>query len=115
MSHRAEHAGGGAEVRDDGDLGEAVADRAERRARVEAEPAEPQDQHRQADQRHVVAGDDVRLAVGAVLAEARPEQQQRRERAGRADQVDDRRAGEVLHAEVRRSQPPPKIQWLTIG
>ena len=64
------------------------------------------------DERHRVPGDHVRLAVGPVLAAARAEQQQRRERAGRTDQVDHRRAGEVLHPEVDRSQPPPKIQWL---
>ena len=82
------------------DLGEAAVERVERRARVEPEPAEPQDQHAEPEQRHVVTGDRPRLAVGAVLAAARAEQQQRRERAGRADQVDRRRAGEVLHADV---------------
>ena len=81
-------------------LGEAVADRAERRARVEAEPAEPEDEHAEADERHRVPGDRPRLAVGAVLAPARAEQQQRREAAGGADQVDHGRAGEVLHADV---------------
>ena len=47
-----------------------------------------------------MARDRPRLAVGAVLAATRPEEQQRGERAGRADQVDGRRAGEVLHADV---------------
>src|ERR671916_645622 len=49
-------------------------------------------------ERHRVAGDRPRLAAGAVLAPARAEQQQRGERAGGADEVDDRRAGEVLDA-----------------
>src|ERR671918_580800 len=40
------------------------------------------------------------VAVAAVLALARAEQQQRGERAGGADQVDHGGAGEVLHAEV---------------
>ena len=40
------------------------------------------------------------LAVLAVLAAPRAEQQQHRERAGGPDQVDRGRAGEVLHAEV---------------
>ena len=98
--------------------------RAQRRARVEAEPADEQDQDAQADERHGVTRDRPRLAVGAVLALARAEQQQRRERAGRADEVDRGRAGEVLHAgqaEVVRkkppvcSQPPPNTQWAPIG
>ena len=82
------------------DLGEAAVEGAERRARVEAEPAQPQDQHAEPEERHVVAGDGPRLAVSAVLAATRAEQQQRGERAGGADQVDRRRAGEVLHADV---------------
>ena len=72
--------------------------RPERRAGVEAEPAEPEDQHAEAEQRHVVPRDRPRLAVRAVLALARAEQQQRRQRAGGAREVHDRRAGEVLHA-----------------
>ena len=95
-----EHAGGGREVRDHRDLGEAAVERAQAGARVEAEPAEPQDQDAEAEQRHVVAGDRPRLAVGAVLAATRAEQQQHGERAGGADQVDHRRAGEVLHREL---------------
>ena len=96
-----DHARGGREVRDHRDLREAPVERVQAGARVEAEPAEPQDQHAEAEQRHVVARDRPRLAVGAVLAAARAEQQQRGERAGGADQVDHRRAGEVLHAELR--------------
>ena len=100
----ADDAGRRAELRDEHDLGEARAARAERRAAVEAEPAEPQDQHAEADERHRVARDRPRLAVGAVLAAARAEQQQARERARGADQVDDRRAGEVLHAAADLAQ-----------
>jgi hypothetical protein len=45
-----------------------------------------------------VPGDGPRLAFLAVLAAARAEQQQGGERAGGADQMDHRGAGEVLHA-----------------
>jgi hypothetical protein len=51
-----------------------------------------------------VPGDGPRLAVAPVLAPARAEEQQDRKGAGRTDQVDHRRAGEVLHAEAR-AQP----------
>ena len=53
------------------------------------------------EQGHAVPRDRPRLAVVAVLAAPRAQQQQRREAAGRADQVDRRRAGEVLHADDR--------------
>ena len=100
QSDGGEHARGGREVRDHGDLREATVQRVQRRAGVEPEPAEPQDQDAEAEQRHVVPRDRPRLAVLAVLAAARAEQQQRREGAGGADQVDHGRAGEVLHADV---------------
>src|SRR4051794_15765461 len=58
--HRPDPAGGGPRVRAPPPLGEAPADRAQRRPGVEAEPAEPQDDHRQPDQRHRVTRDDVR-------------------------------------------------------
>jgi hypothetical protein len=93
----ADHAGGGRQVRHDDDLGEAVPARAQRRARVEAEPPEPQDQHAEPEERHRVPGDRARPPVGAVLALARAQQQQRRQAAGGAGQVHDGRAGEVLH------------------
>ena len=82
------------------DLGEAVAHRAERGAGVEPEPAQPQDQDAEADERHRVPRDRPRLAVGPVLADPRPEQQQGGQRAGRTDQVHHRRSGEVLHSDV---------------
>ena len=97
---RGQHSRRGGEVGDQRDLREAVADRAQRGAGVEPEPAEPQDQHAEADQRHRVPRDRTRLAVGPVLADPRAEQQQRRQRAGRTDQVDHRRSGEVLHSDV---------------
>src|SRR5437588_80155 len=55
----------------------------------------------QPGERHVVAGDGVGLAVSAVLADARSEQEQSRKAGGGAGEVDDRRTGEVLGAEVR--------------
>ncbi len=95
------------QVGDQRDLGEPVADPRRRvtegaqgRAWVEPEPAEPEDQHAEADQGHRVPRDRPRLALGVVLAPPRAEQEQGRERAGGADQVDHRRAGEVLHPDV---------------
>src|SRR3712207_9562749 len=55
----------------------------------------------EADEGHRVPGDRPRRSVAAVLALPRAEQQKRGQRAGRTDQVDRRRAGEVLHAQVR--------------
>ena len=97
---RAEHAGGRRDLGDEQDLGEAAVHRVERRARVEPEPAQPQDQYAEPEQRHVVPGNRPRLAVPAVLAAPRPEVQQHRERAGGSDQVHRGRAGEILHAKV---------------
>ena len=50
-------------------------------------------------------GDGARLAVRPVLAPARAEQEQRGKGAGRSDQVDRGRAGEVLHAGCRVWRP----------
>ena len=80
------------------------------RARVEPEPAEPEDQHPEPEQRHVVPGDRPRLAVGSVLALSRAEQQQRRQRPGRADQVDRGRAGEVLHPGDPGAEPVTDLE-----
>ena len=55
------------------------------------------------DERHRVARDHARLAVRPVLALPGAEQQQRRQGAGRPDEVHRGRAGEVLHA--GRHQP----------
>ena len=82
----------------------------ERGARVEPEPAQPQDQHAQPEQRHVVPRDRPWLAVRPVLAPARAEQQQRRKRAGCTDQVDRRRACEVLHSDDARTEPVAHLQ-----
>src|ERR1051325_8426315 len=60
---------------------------------VKPDRAEPQDEDAQAEQRHVVAGDRPRLAVGAVLALARSEVQEHRQGARRTDEVNGRRAG----------------------
>ena len=93
-------AGRGGEVRVERDVRE-EADAAEvdaqRRARVEAEPPEPEDQHAERHERHVVARDRVRLTVRPELADARPEEQRAGEPGERALVVHDRRAGEVLH------------------
>ena len=68
---RSEHPAGGGDVGDQDDVGEADiagmagngAQGAERRTGVEPEPAEPEDEGGQADERHAVARDHVRLAV----------------------------------------------------
>jgi hypothetical protein len=52
-----------------------------------------------------VTRDGAWLAVRPVLAPTRPQQQERGERTRRADEVDDGRAGEVLHAEARLKPP----------
>ena len=65
------------DVREEADA--AVVD-AERRARVEAEPAEPEDDDAERREGHVVARDRVRLPVRAELPDARPEQQRPGER-----------------------------------
>ena len=101
------HAGGRGEVRVQRDVGEeadAAEVDAERRARVEAEPAEPEDDHAERRERHVVARDRRSASRPArELADARPEQQRPGEPGERALVVDDGRAGEVLHA--LREQP----------
>ena len=100
MRHCCQHSRRCGEVGDQRHLGEAVADRAQRGPGVEPEPAQPQDQHAEADERHRVSRDRPRLAVGPVLADPRSKQQQGGERSCRSDQVDHRRSGEVLHPDV---------------
>ena len=94
--------------RDVAEVADLVAgDDAERRARVEAEPAEPEDQRPEDGVRHVVAGDRVRAPVVAELADPRPEEQRAGKRGESALVVDDRRAGEVLHAD--REEPAARV------
>ena len=109
-SRGTEHSGGGGEVRDQEDLREAPVEGVQGRARVEPEPAEPQDQHPEPEQGHAVAGNCPRCSVGVVLAAASAEQEQRGERAAGADQMDRRRAGEVLHADDAGTQPVTDLQ-----
>src|SRR5918994_257744 len=101
MTIGAHGAGRGRDVRRQRDVGEVAdpvtGDDPERRAWVEAEPAEPEDQHAERDERHVVARNRVRPSVGVELADPRPEQQRPGQRGERSLVVDDRRAGEVLH------------------
>ena len=102
----AEDAGRGREVRVQRDVRE-EADAAEvdaqRRTGVEAEPAEPEDDHAERRERHVVPGDRVRLPVFSVFSDAGSEEQSAGETSERSLIVDDGRAGEVLHAP--REQP----------
>jgi hypothetical protein len=107
------------EVRHRDDLGEAAVGRAQRRGAVEAEPAEPEDEHAEAEQRHVVAGDRPRLAVGAVLALARPEEGSARQRGGAPVRcTTDEPAKSCTPSPIQRSavnRPPPKPQWAISG
>ena len=86
---------GRSELRVQRHLGEEVVRGAERRTGVEPEPADPQQQDAEAHKGHRVPGDRPRLAVGAVLAAPRSEEQQRRKAADRTGEVDHRRTGEV--------------------
>src|SRR6185312_12563302 len=79
----------------------------ERRARVEAEPAEPQDQHAEHRQRHRVARDRVRLALRVELAYASAEHERAGEGCRGAAEVHDRRAREVLHAALGEEAAAP--------
>jgi hypothetical protein len=58
-------------------------------------------------ERHVVTGDGHRASLIVVLAEARSEEQGPRQRRHRAGEVDDRRAGEVLHSELGQPAAAP--------
>ena len=103
---RSEHARRRGDVgvqRDVGEEAEAAEVDRQGRARVEAEPAEPEDDHAERRVGHVVTGNRVRLAVGVELADPRAEQQRPGERREGALVVDDGRSGEVLHA--LREQP----------
>ena len=68
---------------------------------VEAEPAEQQDERAEHGHRDVVAGEGAGLAVRAVLAEARPEDDGARAGSGTAHGVHHAGAGEVHVAEAR--------------
>ena len=70
---------------------------------VEAEPAEPQDEHAQRGEGQVVAQDGPGLAVLAVLADAGPKDLGADQRADAADHVHGSGTGEVVEAQL--SQP----------
>ena len=98
----ADRAGRSGDVRRQRDVAEVAdavtGDDAERRAGIESEPAEPEDDRPEHGVRHVVARDRVGTSVAAELPDPRPEQERTRERSERALVVHDRGAGEVLHA-----------------
>src|SRR5918998_1291511 len=104
--HGAEDAGGSREGGGERDVGDLGACR-HRGAGVEAVPADPKDQDAENRQRHVVAGDVDRTALVVVLAEPGAEEQGTGERGHGAREVDDRRAGEVLHAELGEPAAAP--------
>ena len=92
--------------------------RRQRRAGVEAEPAEGQDQRPDDGHRQVVAGDGADGPVAPELAGARPEHDGAGQRRHAARHVHHRRAGEVdvtvpearQFAPSAASQPPPQTQ-----
>ena len=87
--------------------GEAHVGRRERRRGVEAEPAEQQDEHAEHGHRDVVAGHRARLAVLAVLADARPEHDAHR-RAPRHHRPRARRRSR--RSRRSRSRAPPSCR-----
>ena len=97
------------EVRGQRDVGEeadvAARDHAERRARVEADPAEPEHERAEHRERDVVARGRMGAAVVAEAPDAGPEDERTGETGERALEVHDGRAGEVLHAACANSQP----------
>ena len=96
---RGDRARGGGQVGGDDDVGEVEVGRVQRRTRVEAEPAEPEDEDAELGDRHAVAGDRVRLPFPLVLADPGAEQEQPGKAGRGTGQVDDRGAGEILGSE----------------
>ena len=80
---------------------------AHRRAGVEPEPAQPEDKQADNRQRHAVAGDGLRLAVLAVLADAGPEDDRARQCRPAAEGMDGGIAGEVHEPEVGKPAAAP--------
>ena len=81
----------------------------QRRARIEPEPAEREDERAEHGHRDVVAGDRLRLAVACVLADARPQHPRPDQRGGAAHQVDHRAAREVDVA-VAETEVAPQLR-----
>ena len=77
------------------------------RAAVEAEPAEPEDEHAQRAKGQGVARNRARLAVLAVLADARAEDRRADERRNAADHVHGGGAGKVMEAHLRQPAAAP--------
>ena len=98
VGHRGDGRRSASEHRDDGDFADAqvaAAAGAERRARVEPEPAEGKDERADGGHVEVVAGHGVGRAVLVVLAEARPQHDRAGDAGEAADHVDNTGAGEV--------------------
>ena len=77
-------------------------------ARIEAEPTEPQDQAADRGSRHVVPRDGLTLAVGAVLADARAEDDDADQRRPAADRVHHRGTGEIEEAHLSPTSRRPR-------
>ena len=123
VEHRADRAAGAGEHRVGRDDGDAQVAAGQRRAGVEAEPAEREDERAGERHRDVVAGHWQRFAGLRGLADARTDDDRARERRDAADQVDDRGSGEVdvpvAEAEIRaqraRASRRPRPSCAKIG
>lgn len=75
------------------------------RARVEAVPAHEEDEHAKEGERQAVAGDDARVPVGVVLADAGAEDLGTPESAHATGHVHEGRAGEIVERRVHLVGP----------
>ena len=74
-------------------------------AAVEAEPAEPEDEHAQRGGGQIVAGDGARLAVFIVFADARPKHPRTQQRRSAADEMYGGGACKIMKRDGQRGKP----------
>ena len=97
-------------VRVDSDLGSqspAVTGNAHRAPRIEAEPAEPEDETADEGQRHVVTRNRLDTAVGGVLSDPRPEDHRPGQRSPAPHRMHRRTSGEVPEPLLGQEPTPP--------
>ena len=104
---RRDHAGGGGEVGRDGDARDGVRVGGHGAARIEAEPAEPEDEAAQGDEGHAMARDGRHLSAPAVFAQPGSQDDDSGEPGPSADRVNDGRAGEVEEAQFAEPATAP--------
>ena len=102
QEHGCHTTSGGGERRVDGTAGHSfsVGDDAARGARVEAVPAEPEDEGAENDERGGVARHRVHATIGSKATGARTDDHGAHQTSETTNHVDDARAGEVVHANV---------------